>query len=104
VDNRRFTYRELEVMTSNFKTVLGQGGFGCVYDGILPDGTQVAVKLLAGSSSQGVREFLTEVISHWTIISGHLSAENFGVWKNLNLFPILLFRLRPCQRYTTKIW
>ncbi|XP_051209298.1 LRR receptor-like serine/threonine-protein kinase IOS1 [Lolium perenne] len=60
VDNRRFTYRELEVMTSNFKTVLGQGGFGCVYDGILPDGTQVAVKLLAGSSSQGVREFLTE--------------------------------------------
>lgn len=62
LENRRFTYRELEAMTDNFKTVLGRGGFGCVYDGFLADGTQVAVKLRSESSSQGVREFLTEVI------------------------------------------
>lgn len=66
LDNRRFTYKDLQAMTGNFKTVLGRGGFGSVYDGFLPDGTQVAVKLRSESSSQGVREFLTEVsvISH----------------------------------------
>jgi hypothetical protein len=63
LDNRRFTYKELEAITDNFKTVLGRGGFGCVYDGFLADGTQVAVKLRSESSSQGVREFLTEVIN-----------------------------------------
>jgi serine/threonine protein kinase len=76
LDNRRFTYRELEAMTSNFKTVLGRGGFGCVYDGVLPDGTQVAVKLLAESSSQGFREFLTEVINVWWSIADHRWAGN----------------------------
>ncbi|GJM89516.1 hypothetical protein PR202_ga05717 [Eleusine coracana subsp. coracana] len=60
LENRRFTYRELEVITNNFKRVLGRGGFGSVYDGFLEDGTQVAVKLRSQSSNQGVREFLTE--------------------------------------------
>uniref|UniRef100_A0ACD5TEW9 Uncharacterized protein n=1 Tax=Avena sativa TaxID=4498 RepID=A0ACD5TEW9_AVESA len=74
LDNRRFTYRELEAITNNFKTVLGQGGFGCVYDGFLADGTQVAVKLRSQSSSQGVREFLTEAqtltkIHHKNLVS-----------------------------------
>jgi hypothetical protein len=63
LDNRRFTYRELEAITNNFKTVLGRGGFGCVYDGFLADGTQVGVKLRSQSSGQGEREFLTEVIN-----------------------------------------
>ncbi|CAM0954468.1 unnamed protein product [Alopecurus aequalis] len=74
LENRRFTYRELEAMTDNFKTVLGWGGFGCVYDGFLTDGTQVAVKLLSESSSQGLREFLTEAqtlskIHHKNLVS-----------------------------------
>uniref|UniRef100_A0A8R7JVU9 non-specific serine/threonine protein kinase n=1 Tax=Triticum urartu TaxID=4572 RepID=A0A8R7JVU9_TRIUA len=60
VENRRFTYRELEMITNGFERVLGQGGFGRVYDGFLEDGTQVAVKLWSHSSKQGVKEFLTE--------------------------------------------
>ncbi|KAM0879086.1 hypothetical protein ACQ4PT_034429 [Festuca glaucescens] len=60
LENRRFTYKELEVITDNFKIVLGQGGFGPVYDGFLQNGTHVAVKLLSLSSNQGIREFLTE--------------------------------------------
>jgi hypothetical protein len=60
--SRQFTYTELKVITSNFQRVLGEGGFGLVFDGFLKDGTQVAVKLRSQSSNQGVREFLTEVM------------------------------------------
>ncbi|XBI81323.1 hypothetical protein VPH35_090253 [Triticum aestivum] len=72
--NRRFTYAELEVITSNFQRVLGEGGFGMVFDGFLEDGTQVAVKLRSQSSNQGVKEFLTEAqnltgIHHRNLVS-----------------------------------
>ncbi|KAM3399750.1 hypothetical protein ACQJBY_004903 [Aegilops geniculata] len=60
VENRRFTYKELKMITNGFERVLGQGGFGRVYDGFLEDGTQVAVKLRSHSSNQGVKEFLAE--------------------------------------------
>jgi predicted Ser/Thr protein kinase len=61
LENRRFTYRDLEIITNNFQRVLGRGGFGYVYDGFLEDGTQVAVKLRSHSSNQGAKEFLAEV-------------------------------------------
>ncbi|RCV16858.1 hypothetical protein SETIT_3G172100v2 [Setaria italica] len=74
LENRRFTYKELEMITNNFQRVLGRGGFGSVYDGFLDDGTQVAVKLRSESSNQGVREFLTEAqtltkIHHKNLVS-----------------------------------
>ncbi|XP_074560497.1 putative leucine-rich repeat receptor-like protein kinase At2g19210 [Curcuma longa] len=62
LENREFTYSELERITNNFKNIIGKGAFGTVYHGLLEDGTQVAVKLRSQSSSQGTKEFLAEVL------------------------------------------
>ncbi|XP_073227181.1 cysteine-rich receptor-like protein kinase 25 isoform X3 [Cicer arietinum] len=43
-------------------TKLGEGGFGSVYKGTLPDGTEIAAKRLAETSGQGLEEFKNEVI------------------------------------------
>lgn len=56
----RFSYRDLQTATNNFSVKLGQGGFGSVYDGVLPDGTRLAVKKLEGIG-QGKKEFRAEV-------------------------------------------
>ncbi|KAJ8761554.1 hypothetical protein K2173_004330 [Erythroxylum novogranatense] len=40
---------------------LGEGGFGSVYRGQLPNGQEIAVKRLAKSSGQGIEEFKNEV-------------------------------------------
>ncbi|KAF8045826.1 hypothetical protein N665_4364s0001 [Sinapis alba] len=59
--NRRFTYSEVVTMTNNFGRVLGKGGFGMVYHGVVNGTQQVAVKILSHSSSQGYKEFKAEV-------------------------------------------
>ncbi|KAK9923127.1 hypothetical protein M0R45_031560 [Rubus argutus] len=56
----RFTYSDLSTATKNFSTKIGQGGFGSVYLGVLPDGVQLAVKKLEGQF-QGKKEFRAEV-------------------------------------------
>ncbi|PAN15412.1 hypothetical protein PAHAL_2G486000 [Panicum hallii] len=40
---------------------LGQGGFGAVYKGLLPDGLEIAVKRLGPRSLQGLLEFKNEI-------------------------------------------
>uniref|UniRef100_A0A7N0TW17 Protein kinase domain-containing protein n=1 Tax=Kalanchoe fedtschenkoi TaxID=63787 RepID=A0A7N0TW17_KALFE len=57
--NHHFTYSQVLTMTRNFERVIGKGGFGTVYHGDL-NGTQVAVKMLSASSSQGYKEFQAE--------------------------------------------
>ncbi|KAI4381049.1 hypothetical protein MLD38_007166 [Melastoma candidum] len=59
--NRVFSYSELQCITDDFKTIIGQGGFGKVYHGILEDGMEVAVKVLSRSSRHGHKEFEAEV-------------------------------------------
>jgi len=61
---KRFQFRELQISTNNFssKNILGKGGFGNVYKGVLPDGTLVAVKRLKdGNAIGGEIQFQTEV-------------------------------------------
>jgi len=65
INNSRswFTYEELVQATNGFsaQNLLGEGGFGCVYKGVLVDGREVAVKQLKIGGSQGEREFRAEV-------------------------------------------
>ncbi|CAL4952134.1 unnamed protein product [Urochloa decumbens] len=60
---KTFKLAEIDKATNSFddSKVLGEGGFGCVYQGTLEDGTTVAVKLLKRCDGQGEREFLAEV-------------------------------------------
>ncbi|XP_047066207.1 probable serine/threonine-protein kinase At1g01540 [Lolium rigidum] len=58
-----YTLKELEAATAMFadEKVIGEGGYGIVYHGILEDGSQVAVKNLLNNRGQAEREFKVEV-------------------------------------------
>jgi len=62
----RFRYRDLYAATKGFKEseVIGVGGFGAVFKGILlATGSEVAVKKIMRSSTRGTREFAAEIES-----------------------------------------
>uniref|UniRef100_A0A7N2RB64 Protein kinase domain-containing protein n=1 Tax=Quercus lobata TaxID=97700 RepID=A0A7N2RB64_QUELO len=60
---KTFALAELEKATNKFssKRILGEGGFGRVYCGIMEDETEVAVKLLTRDNQNGDREFIARV-------------------------------------------
>ncbi|CAL5030850.1 unnamed protein product [Urochloa decumbens] len=70
----RFSYKELYHATRGFKNkqLLGTGGFGRVYKGVLPKSNlEIAVKRVSHDSKQGMKEFIAEVVS-----IGHLRHRN----------------------------
>ncbi|KAL8511718.1 hypothetical protein ACS0TY_018229 [Phlomoides rotata] len=58
-----FPLKLIRAATNNFDSAnkIGEGGFGPVYKGQLPDGIVIAVKQLSSRSRQGNREFLNEI-------------------------------------------
>ncbi|XP_054801798.1 probable LRR receptor-like serine/threonine-protein kinase RFK1 isoform X2 [Prosopis cineraria] len=58
-----FSFKLMRAATDDFSydNKIGEGGFGPVYKGQLPDGTVIAVKQLSSMSRQGNREFLNEI-------------------------------------------
>ncbi|VAH43444.1 unnamed protein product [Triticum turgidum subsp. durum] len=58
-----YTLEELEAATEMFadENVIGEGGYGIVYHGVLEDGTQVGVKNLLNNRGQAEKEFKVEV-------------------------------------------
>ncbi|GFP79247.1 probable receptor-like protein kinase at5g15080 [Phtheirospermum japonicum] len=81
---RKFTYNELRIATRNFRpdSLLGEGGFGCVFKGWVNEnsnapvkpgtGLTVAVKTLNHDGLQGHREWLAEINYLGELIHPHL--------------------------------
>ncbi|CAL5078173.1 unnamed protein product [Urochloa decumbens] len=62
----RFAYKDLFRATEGFKSknLLGVGGFGKVYRGVLPvSKCEIAVKRVSHNSKQGMKEFVAEIVS-----------------------------------------
>ncbi|KAG9128937.1 hypothetical protein Leryth_027360 [Lithospermum erythrorhizon] len=59
----RFPFAEIKEATDDFSEslIIGIGGFGKVYKGVLRDGTEVAVKRGSSQLDQGIEEFRTEI-------------------------------------------
>ncbi|XP_022736993.1 probable LRR receptor-like serine/threonine-protein kinase At1g74360 [Durio zibethinus] len=78
LDKTAFTHADILKATGNFSEdrILGKGGYGTVYRGVLPDGREVAVKKLQREGIEGEREFRAEM----EVLSGN----GFG-WPHPNL-------------------
>ncbi|XP_027118101.1 L-type lectin-domain containing receptor kinase IV.1-like [Coffea arabica] len=75
----RFKYKDLYIATKGFteKELLGEGGFGRVYKGVLPTNkVEVAIKKVSHQARQGIREFIAEIVS-------------IGRLRHRNLVPLL---------------
>ncbi|KAL5978802.1 hypothetical protein ACLOJK_018697 [Asimina triloba] len=59
----KISFADILAATNSFSenSLIGSGGFGNVYKGVLGDGTKIAVKRGMPGSRQGLSEFLTEI-------------------------------------------
>ncbi|XP_026394212.1 probable receptor-like serine/threonine-protein kinase At4g34500 [Papaver somniferum] len=84
---RWYTLRELETATDGFsdENVIGEGGYGIVYRGVLPDSSVIAVKNLLNKKGQAEKEFKIEV-------------EAIGKVKHKNLVGLIGYCAEGAQR------
>jgi len=75
--SRTFTLEDMIAATQNFRWKIGQGGFGSVFLGKLPNGKSIAVKVLSFFSKQGVHQFQNEVILRFL---SHVIGFNFSIF------------------------
>ncbi|XP_010057978.2 cysteine-rich receptor-like protein kinase 25 [Eucalyptus grandis] len=63
-ESLQYDFATIQTATNNFshQNKLGEGGFGEVFQGRLPNGQQIAVKRLSQGSGQGAVEFKNEVL------------------------------------------
>nr|XP_010921615.1 probable LRR receptor-like serine/threonine-protein kinase At1g53430 isoform X1 [Elaeis guineensis] len=63
LQTRYFSLKQIKAATKNFDPAnkIGEGGFGPVYKGVLPNGSVIAIKQLSSKSKQGNREFINEI-------------------------------------------
>ncbi|KAH9320690.1 hypothetical protein KI387_015329, partial [Taxus chinensis] len=89
-----FTIKEIHKAKNTFAgdQLLGVGGFGEVYKGILKDGTNVAVKTAKVGNIKGTERVLKEAIPCATARIGYLSKKSFSslvisdtTWASLEL-------------------
>ena len=94
-----FSYEELAKATDWFPKInfLGEGGYGSVQKGVLPEGKKVAIKQLRLDSKQGEKEFMAEVeiisrVHHKNLVSlgGYCSSEE------RKILVMSLSRIVPC--------
>ena len=78
LDRTAFTHADILKATDSFSEsrIIGKGGFGTVYRGVLPDGREVAIKKLQREGIEGEKEFRAEM----EVLTGN----GFG-WPHPNL-------------------
>ncbi|KAK9054458.1 hypothetical protein SSX86_025536 [Deinandra increscens subsp. villosa] len=78
LDKTNFTHADILTATENFSNdrIIGRGGYGTVYRGVLPDGRVIAVKKKLREGVDGEKEFKAEM----EVLSGN----GFG-WPHANL-------------------
>ncbi|CAL5406521.1 unnamed protein product [Camellia sinensis] len=80
-----FKYRDIRIATKNFSEKLGEGGFGTVFKGTLPNSIAVAVKMLK-SLKQGEKQFRAEV-------------STIGMIQHINLVRLRGFCIQGTKRF-----
>ncbi|KAF5731169.1 Kinase superfamily protein [Tripterygium wilfordii] len=75
-ENLKIPFVDIQLATNNFdkSLIIGSGGFGMVYKGVLSDNTKVAVKRGVRGSRQGLPEFQSEITILSRIRHCHLVA------------------------------
>jgi Leucine-rich repeat (LRR) protein len=97
LDRTAFTHEDIVTATGNFSEdlIVGRGGYGVVYRGVLPDGRQVAVKKLSRISERGEGEVEKEFRAEMEVLASRTGSG----WPHPNL--VSLYGL--CLSGSTKL-